>query len=158
MVLFFIVSTYQRPKAEKLDCIFADLVNRYKAIHLRACGTSELQTWQHADSPNVAMNLLKYHTYISKLVEHHTSLATYSICQTHYNQVINTNQFYQHIVGSVQENKRSQLDDLMVKLDRTKRLLESVQIDQLQEAYDNIIELQNLYSEKYEHIETLTEQ
>ncbi|CAG8798554.1 17985_t:CDS:1, partial [Gigaspora rosea] len=45
-------STYQRPKAHTLKCIFADLIKRYKTFHLRPCETSELQTWRHADSAN----------------------------------------------------------------------------------------------------------
>ncbi|RIB19418.1 hypothetical protein C2G38_2307036 [Gigaspora rosea] len=199
---FLIVSTYQRPKAHTLKCIFADLVERYKAFSLRPCETSELQTWRHADSANIAKNLLKYHDYIPKLAERQSSLTKYSICQIHYNQVINTNQFFQHIIGCDQENKRTRLDksnldiashvDLAVKLDQTKRLLESVQVEnrqksqeimtlnnkivqmqqhidnqkdeiemlrgQLQKARNDIIEIQNLYSEQYKYKETLIEQ
>ncbi|CAG8691385.1 27715_t:CDS:1, partial [Gigaspora margarita] len=73
-------STYQRSKAHTLKCIFTDLIKHYKAYHLKPCETSELQTWRHANSANIAKNLLKYHNYIPELAEHHSSLADYSIC------------------------------------------------------------------------------
>ena len=57
----------------------------------------------------------------------------YSICERHYNQIIATNQFYQHLIGSVQENKRLQLEDnyidLIADFDEAKRLLKSIQIE-----------------------------
>ena len=85
------MSTYQRPKVHTLKCIFADLVECYGAFQLRSCETSKLQTWWHADSANIVKNLLKYHDYIPKLVECQSSLTKHSVCQIHYNQVINTN-------------------------------------------------------------------
>jgi len=38
-------------------------------------------------------------------------LNVYLIYKRHYNQTIATNQFYQYLVGSIQENKRLQLKD-----------------------------------------------
>ncbi|RIB09239.1 hypothetical protein C2G38_2209449 [Gigaspora rosea] len=161
------LSTYQRPKVHTLKCIFADFVECYKAFRLRPCETSELQTWRHADSANIAKNLLKYYDYIPELAECQSSLTKYSI----------------YIASHV---------DLAVELDQTKRLLESVQVEnrqksqeimtlnnqivqmqqhidnqkdeiemlrgQLQKAHDDIIEIQNLYSEQYKYKETLIEQ
>ena len=66
------------------------------------------------------------------------SLDSYAICEKHYNQVIATNKFCQHLIGSNQENKRSRLiqdasirvrhSDPTIELERTRRLLEHVRL------------------------------
>ena len=47
---------------------------------------------------------------IPELAELHSSLTSYAICERHYNQIIATNQFYQHFISHSQENKRTRLD------------------------------------------------
>ena len=70
----------------------------------------------------------------------------YLICERHYNQAIATNQFYQHLVGSIQENKRLRLKDndidLIANLDEAKRLLKSMQIES-QQKLQSIVNLNN---------------
>ncbi len=62
----------------------------------------------------------------------------YSICERHYNQTIAINQFYQHLVGSIQKNKRFRLEDnnidLIANFDEAKRLLKSTQIESQQKS------------------------
>ena len=70
----------------------------------------ESQVWRHANSQETAKRLAQYHTCFPELVVLHTSLDSYAICEKHYNQIIATNKFYQHLIGSNQENKRSRLD------------------------------------------------
>ena len=57
----------------------------------------------------------------------------YLIYKRHYNQTISTNQFYQYLVGSIQENKRLQLKDndidLIADFNEAKWLLKSTQIE-----------------------------
>jgi len=131
------VSTYLKPKARNLQCIFADLAEKYE-IGLKPCETKESQKWRYADNENTAKKLLQYHIYLPELANHHFSLNVYSICERHYNQAIVTNQFYQHLVGSVQENKRLQLEDndinSIADFDEAKRLLKSTQIESQQKS------------------------
>ena len=140
------MSTYLKPKARNLQCIFADLVEKYNEIGLKPCETKETQKWRYADNENAAKKLLQYHTYLPELVNRHVSLNVYSICERHYNQAIATNQFYQHLVGSVQKNKRLRLEnndiDSIVDLDEAKRLLKSTQIESQQKS-QSIADLNN---------------
>ena len=89
-----------RPNAEDLTCIFQDLVKDHKNIGLSACGTKTKQTWRHADSPAAKKRLPLYHPYIPELVDLHSSLSSYSICETHYNQLISKDNFYQQLLNN----------------------------------------------------------
>ena len=80
----------------------------------------------------------------------------YSICERHYNQAIATNQFYQHLVGSIQKNKRLWLEnnniDSIVDLDKAKRLLKSMQIESQQKS-QSIADLNNQVTQMQNYIE-----
>ena len=78
------MSVYLKPRARDLPCV------------LRVCETKESQVWRHAI---LRKQLALYHTYVSELCDF----------EKHYNQVIATNKFCQHLIGSNQENKRSRL-------------------------------------------------
>ncbi|RHZ72122.1 hypothetical protein Glove_246g9 [Diversispora epigaea] len=103
----------------------------------------------------------------------------------HYNQIISTKQFYEHLVGSTQERKKTRLDidkdnpavhvgymDPTVELNKTRRLLEITQVENQQKS-QLIIDLNNqiaqmqqsindkkneLYDEQRSHNEILIEQ
>ena len=68
------MSTYLKPKARNLQCIFADLAEKYDKIGLKPCETKESQKWRYADNENTAKKLLQYHTYLPELVNRHCSL------------------------------------------------------------------------------------
>ncbi|RHZ88728.1 hypothetical protein Glove_21g185 [Diversispora epigaea] len=128
------MSAYLRPKARDLRCIFADLVEKYDEIGLK---------------PYTAKKLLQYHTYLPELANRHFSLNVYSICERHYNQAIATNQFYQHLVGSVQENKRLRFEDnptnyidSIADLDEAKKHLKFTQLESQQKS-QTIADLNN---------------
>ena len=88
------MSTYLRPKARELQCIFANLVRKYDEIGLKPYETKESQKWRHASNEDTAKKLLQYHTYLPELANRYFSLNVYSICERHYNQTIATNRFY----------------------------------------------------------------
>ncbi|RHZ57715.1 hypothetical protein Glove_384g34 [Diversispora epigaea] len=143
------VSAYLRPKARDLRCIFADLVEKYDEIGLKPCEIKESQKWRHASNEDTAKRLLQYHTYLPELANRHFSLNVYSICERHYNQAIATNQFYQHLVGSVQENKRLRFEDnptnyidSIADLDETKKHLKFTQLESQQKS-QTIADLNN---------------
>ncbi|RHZ86479.1 hypothetical protein Glove_50g125 [Diversispora epigaea] len=157
------MSNYKKQKAKDLKCIFADLVEEYREIRLRSCGTSEIQKWRHASSLEAARRLVNYHDFIPELSS--LSLKSYSICQTHYNQIISTNQFYEHLIGSTQEKKKTQLDvnkdnpavhvgymDSTVELNETRRLLEITQVENQQKS-QLIIDLNNQIAQMQQFID-----
>ena len=80
----------------------------------------------------------------------------YSICERYYNQTIATNQFYQHLVGSVQENKRLWLEDndidSIADFDEAKKLLKSMQIESQQKS-QSIVDLNNQVIRMQNYIE-----
>ena len=51
------MSTYLKPKARNLQCIFVDLAEKYE-IGLKSCETKESQKWRYADNENTAKKLL----------------------------------------------------------------------------------------------------
>ncbi|RHZ84150.1 hypothetical protein Glove_85g68 [Diversispora epigaea] len=137
---------------------------------------TESQKWRHASNEDTTKRLLQYHTYLPELANRHFSLNVYSICERHYNQAIATNQFYQHLVGSVQENKRLRFEDnptnyidSIADLDEAKKHLKFTQLEnqkneivelkkQLQRAQDNMIKIQSLYDEQCKNNEVLIRQ
>ena len=62
------MSTYLKPKARNLQCIFADLAEKYDEIGLKSYETKESQKWRYADNENTAKKLLQYHTYFLNLL------------------------------------------------------------------------------------------
>ena len=135
------MSAYLRHTARDLRCIFADLVEKYDEIGLKPCEIKESQKWRHASNEDTAKRLLQYHTYLPELANRHFSLNVYSICERHYNQAIATNQFYQHLVGSVQENKRLRFEDnptnyidSIADLDEAKKHLKFTQLESQQKS------------------------
>ena len=57
------MSTYLKPKARNLQCIFADLAEKYDEIGLKPCETKESQKWRYANNENTAKKLLQYHIF-----------------------------------------------------------------------------------------------
>ena len=139
------MSVHQKPRAKGL---FADLVDTYSQDGLRSCETKETQVWRHASNQETVKRLALYHNYLPELANLHSSLSFYSICERHYNQIVASNHFYQHLVGPTQENKRIRSDpeednlivhvnhsDLLVELEETKRLLQFTQQEGHQKSH-----------------------
>ena len=101
------MSVYQKPRARD---VFASLVEAYDEVGLKSCETKEHQMWRHASTKETAKRLALFHNYIPELANIHSSLKSYAICERHYNQIIATNQFYQHFINRSQENKTTRLD------------------------------------------------
>ncbi|RHZ87684.1 hypothetical protein Glove_33g70 [Diversispora epigaea] len=112
-----------------------------------------------------AKRLTIYYNYFSELSNLHSSLKSYSICERHYNQIIATNQFYQHLISSVQENKRFRLNteeeniiapvncsDLIIELDKARRLLELNQLE-IQQKSQSITDLNNQIAQMQQQLE-----
>ncbi|RIB00030.1 hypothetical protein C2G38_2235955, partial [Gigaspora rosea] len=142
-------SGYQKKKAKELRCIFADLVATYD---LSPCGTGK---WRNAKGPHAAKQLERFYNYFPELSSR--SLEEYSICSIHYNQ-INSDQFYEHIVGYVQEKKRSRLEtsyaDLAAELEETKKLLELARLEN-QELTNRIEQMIQYFDDKKKEMEAL---
>ena len=68
-------------------------------IGLKSCETKESQKWRHIGNEKTATQFLQYYNYLPELSNYNHS--SHSICEKHYNQVIATNQFYQHLVDSL---------------------------------------------------------
>ncbi|RHZ81313.1 hypothetical protein Glove_122g21 [Diversispora epigaea] len=150
-----LMSTYLKLRAKDLPCLFAKLVEKYNEVGLKSCEIKESQKWQNVSNLETAKRLTIYYYYFSELSNLHSSLKSYSICERHYNQIIVTNQFYQHLTSSIQENKRFRLNteeeniitpvnhsDLIIELDNTKRLLELNQL-KIQQKSQSITDLNN---------------
>ena len=77
----------QQGETEKVrKCLFEGLVKTYKRFGLRACRTNENQKWRDAKGPTIAGKLAFYYDYIPELAS--LSLETYSLCSTHYTQIL----------------------------------------------------------------------
>ena len=176
------MSVYQKPRAKDLPCVFASLVEAYGEVGLRSCETKEHQMWRHASTKETAKRLALFHNYIPELANIHSSLKSYAICERHYNQIIATNQFYQHFINRSQENKTTRLDhgeDEIARLENRQKSQSITELNnqiirmqqhledqsteiaklkkQLQKAYEDMNELRNLYEEESKKNETLTE-
>jgi len=115
----------QQKRAHEKKCLFADLVKTYESFGLRPCGMSTKQKWRNADGPEVARQLVYYYDYVPELAN--LSLESHSLCSSHYTQIASTNQFYERLVGSTQESKRTQLerDNPVVPVDSTIEISEA---------------------------------
>lgn len=176
------MSVYQKPRAKDLPCIFASLVEAYSEVGLRSCETKEHQMWRHASTKETAKRLALFHKYIPELANIHSSLKSFAICEKHYNQIIATNQFYQHFTNRSQESKTTRLDhgedeiaqsenrqksqsitELNNQIIRMQQHLEDQSTEiaklkkELQKAYEDMKELRNLYEEESKKNEILTE-
>jgi hypothetical protein len=158
------VSAYLKPKAKDLPCLFAELVEKYNEVKLKSCEIKESQKWRSASNQETAKRLAIYYDYFPELSNLHSSLKSYSICERHYNQIIVTNQFYQHLISSVQENKRFRLNteeenistpdcsDLIIELDKAKGLLELNQLE-IQQKSQSIIDLNDQIARMQQQLE-----
>jgi len=95
----------------------------------------------------VAKRLAFYHNYFPELSNLHSSLDSYSLCERHYNQIIVTDQLFQHLTSSGQDNKRLRFSadednapipishsDALAELERVRRLLEYSQRESQQKS------------------------
>ncbi|RIB00907.1 hypothetical protein C2G38_2051292, partial [Gigaspora rosea] len=98
-------SGHQKETAADHSCIFAGLVSIYNEVGLSFCGEGK---WRNANGPLAAKRIKLYYNYFPELAN--LSLDTHSICSIHYNQIVINNQFYEHLVGSVQESQTSNFD------------------------------------------------
>ena len=98
------MTAYQNPIARDLPCIFMGLVKNYSKIGLKTCETKESQVWRHASNRKTAKRLASYHDYLPELINFHSSLESYSICERHYNQTIAKKQFYQSLTERSEAN------------------------------------------------------
>ncbi|CAG8834263.1 7962_t:CDS:2, partial [Gigaspora margarita] len=129
--------SYQKQKARDLSCIFKDLVKNYRDFGLSSCEMEERKYW-NASGPKAAEKLLLFQTYIPELANYF--LESHSLCQTHDNQIVLSNLFYKHLSSLAQETQlgtnmntqTTSYTDLANKLDRTKKLLESAQKENME--------------------------
>lgn len=146
----YLVSNQQEKTEKVRKCLFEGLVGTYKLFGLRSCGTSELQKWRDADGPAIAKKLSFYYNYIPELSS--LSLESYSLCSSHYTQILSTNQFYERLVGSTQESKRTRLeeDNSVVPVDSTIELNEARRL--LEEKSQLVIELNDQIARMQQYI------
>lgn len=167
------MSTSQVQSEKTPQCIFADLVKKYSiAIGLKDCDESPKRI-RNADAPAVVKRLVHLQSFIPELVDRHSSLATYIICQKHYNQIV-ANDYYNlasldqeedqpdnnqdNIAMSYQDNVTMSYNDLMIELNKARELLEISQIENQQRSQfleDQKKEINELLQKAYNDI-TLT--
>ena len=68
------MSTYLKPRAKDLPCLFAELVEKYSEVGLKSCETKESQKWRNASNQGTAKRLVLYHDYFPELSNLHFSL------------------------------------------------------------------------------------
>ncbi|RIB27731.1 hypothetical protein C2G38_2239929 [Gigaspora rosea] len=93
---------------------------------------NELQKWQNENGPAIARKLAYFYDYIPELIS--LLLESYSLCSIYYTQILSTNQFYEHLIGSIQESKKTRLEvekdnsvvpvNSTIELNKTRQLLE----------------------------------
>ncbi|CAG8762519.1 8365_t:CDS:2 [Gigaspora margarita] len=141
-----IMSTSQVQSEETSQCIFADLVEKYNiANSLKHCDINPKRI-QNANALAVVRRLVLLQPYMPEHANYHSSLATYIICQKHYNQIVvndyynlaslnqeenqpDTNQDNIAISYTHQDNVTMSYNNLIIKLNRAKELLEVFQIE-----------------------------
>ena len=161
---FFIVSIKLKASAKNLPCLFADVVEKYSEVGLKSCETKKSQRWRHASTQEAAKRLTFYHNYFPELSDLHSSLDSYSLCERHYNQII-TDQLFQHLTGSGQDNKRLRFSadednapvpighsDALAELDRVRRLLEYSQRESQQKS-QSVADLTNKLAQVLQQLE-----
>ncbi|CAG8766949.1 35091_t:CDS:2, partial [Gigaspora margarita] len=107
-----------------------------------------------------AEKLLLFQTYIPELANY--PLESHSLCQTHYNQIVLSNLFYEHLsslaqetqLGTNMDTQTTSYTDLANKLNRTKKLLEKEQANEAEELKKQLQQTR----EEFEKNKTLTEQ
>jgi|SRR6185369_14357586 len=102
--------TNPKPLAKDLPCIFSCLFEKYKQKGLRKCETKESQTWRHANGSKAASRLSLFYGFFPELSPLENSLASYSICESHYNQIITTDKLYNSLLE--QDNEHD--DDMKI--------------------------------------------
>jgi hypothetical protein len=81
------VNRTSRPHASTLPCLFATLSNKYS--ELKQCDIKSEPRYRQASGDKIKGRVklfAKYFTEISSLID---SLKDYSICERHYNQIVN---------------------------------------------------------------------
>ncbi|CAG8822572.1 11214_t:CDS:2, partial [Gigaspora margarita] len=118
---------------------------------------------------NPAKQLAFFKPYFPELST--LSLENYLLCQTYYNQVVMSNQFYEHLTSYFQENlpdtdidtQTPSYTDLIAKLDVTKTILENQAREteeltkRLQHVYKEVNTYQRLYKDQFERNRALIE-
>ncbi|CAG8582152.1 35517_t:CDS:1 [Gigaspora margarita] len=92
----------------------------------------------NATGPKAAKQLAFFKPYFPELST--LSLENHSLCQTHYNQVVMSNRFYEHLTSYFQENppdtdmdtQTPSYTDLIAELDVTKTILENVKQENME--------------------------
>ena len=92
------MTTKTRPQANTLPCLFATLTETYSSSsQLALCETKQKQRWRHASGKVVFERIGLFAKYFPELVSLSESLENYSFCERHYNQIIATNHFLEHL-------------------------------------------------------------
>jgi len=155
--IIFLVSDHKEKAADR-RCIFASLINTYTAVGLSPCGEGK---WRNANGQLAAKRIRLFYEYFPDLVN--LNLDSYSICSIHYNQIVINNQFYEHLVGSTQENQPSRpgtnegnlsinTTDPIVNLDRIKQFVDSARLENQQKS-ELIMELNGRIERMQQHID-----
>ncbi|KAF0467586.1 hypothetical protein F8M41_025984 [Gigaspora margarita] len=98
----------------------------------------EERKYWNASGPKAAEKLLLFQTYIPELANY--PLESHSLCQTHYNQIVSSNLFFEHLSSLIQENQlgtnidtqTTSYADLITEIERTKELFESAQRENIE--------------------------
>jgi hypothetical protein len=101
--------------AKDLPCIFSCLFEKYEQEGLRKCETKESQTWRHASGSKAANRLALFYDFFPELSSLKNSLTSYSICESHYNQIITTDQLYNSLLEQDKEYDNSMdVDEIQI--------------------------------------------
>ena len=79
-----------KPEAKNLPCIFATFIDKYPESQLVQCENKEKQRWRHASAEAAVSKITILAEYFPELNLLLDSLEDYSLCEKHYNQVINS--------------------------------------------------------------------
>ncbi|CAG8852736.1 42128_t:CDS:2, partial [Gigaspora margarita] len=132
------------------------LVKKYDGTGLSTCKTKDRKKW-NATGPKAAKQLTFFKPYFSELST--LSLKNHSLCQTHYNQVVMSNRFYEHLSSYFQENlSDTDLDTQTLQyLEKQTRETEEL-TKRLQQVYEEVNSYQRLYEDQFERNRALIEQ
>jgi len=87
-----------------------NLVENYSKIELKTC---EIK----ASNLEIAKQLILYYDYLSELINFHSFLESYLICERYYNQTIAKKQFYQSLTERPKTNSVKQTRTVFTAFD-----------------------------------------
>ncbi|CAJ0870596.1 15456_t:CDS:2, partial [Entrophospora sp. SA101] len=115
----------------------------YSTVCLKKCKTKESQTWRHASGSKAANRLALFYDFFPELSSLKNSLTSYSICESHYNQIITTDQLYNSFLEQDKEYDNSMnVDEIQINSEYEQNMLYTsnltIQIKKLQQELNEL--------------------